>query len=129
MAFCPNCRADFPPPAVACPHCGLDLVDALQDAPQDEAPRPLPEPPFIVLLRAGPASAGHIADALAERGIRAYLEPIVGIATTGIGYMRVIVSLSSRDAALAVIEELRASHPHLACDFVGMTEVPPILDF
>lgn len=91
-----------------------------------ELPPPPPEP-LAVIVRADPVSGDIIAGTLAENGIECLLEPIYSPGFVGLGYVRVIVRQSFRQAALTVVEHLHRRFPQMVLDFVGMFEVPPLL--
>jgi hypothetical protein len=64
---------------------------------------------------------------LAENAIECVLEPIYTMGFAPMGCVRVIVRRSQVQAALVVIEHVRRRFPRMMLDFVGLTEVPPIL--
>ena len=100
----------------------LEMADLANPPP---APPPVQEP-LAVIVRADPVSGDIIAGALAENGIECLLEPIYSPGFVGLGYVRVVVRQSFRQAALTVIEHVRHRFPRMVLDFVGMFEVPPL---
>lgn len=120
MPYCPNCRAEFRAGFDTCADCKVPLVREL-DLPATSAP---PEA-LAVVVRTDPVSGEMIADSLAQSAIDCFLEPIFSPGIIAMGYVRVLVAKSQRQAALVVVEDLRRRFPSMKLDYTGLSETPP----
>ncbi len=84
MRYCPVCHAEYAPGTERCHDCEFDLVDTLEEAPEEATPEPPPGNLVTIAAFENPLQASILASALEAQGIECFIADAETIAMNGL---------------------------------------------